>query len=255
MNLFLLCVGILSLPLQLGGCAAFTKVSATHSLAVGDDSDGIDSEPFTVNVDSETYDGQQLVSNLKLVSRTTIDPQSLALIFRLFRHGEIIDKQVYSVASFFPEKPQFEADSEYAIQLVGQATDLENYQVEIIWGEEARQLLAEAQAQRVTVRVDQATLEPYCAEEKNCGARMVATVMLTNESKVTCNGVLLDAGLDGNWQRGAAQTLSLDQVKLAPGESRQLKLRFSALVETDAQVRPYVSFKKCLETVVNGSGG
>lgn len=200
--------------------------------------------PFEMRVVDEIYDGQQLSSLLELRTKRSSDARIIAVRLRLFSKGRQVGNEVYPLTALLPQVVRLEQGQNYDVRVMGKGEDLANYQVEVLWGAEALQALEEAGRKAVSLDVQTTEFEPYCAGDV-CGKRLVVLLRIINEGRELCDGLALKTVLRGARGEGSAEIVELPAIELKPGASRQVRLKFTAMVAEEDQVTPEVSVYRC----------
>lgn len=116
-------------------CAAITSQSSEQDTAQkhGDEP----ALPFSLEVTEERYDGKNLYLSLKLTSLTSHDPRSSLLRVTPFEQGKRLSSHSYAISDIkrASEVAHSKVLSFPLVVRVGKMTD---YQLELVWGQEAR---------------------------------------------------------------------------------------------------------------------
>ena len=196
-------------------------------------------------VREEVYDGEQLGVTVQLKTHAEIDASVVAVRLRLLRGGEMVSDNLIPLPTILATQV-LEADQEYLIPLVGHAENLTDYQVELVWGGEAIDLLKTQTTKDLVVTVKEVEKEQVCVESQ-CGDsyKLKALLEVTNSGKMPCGKVALKVHLAVPGVQSAAKVVRFNSFNLKPGTTTLVRLNFQDVLKKDQVAIPEVSVKEC----------
>jgi hypothetical protein len=206
-------------------------------------------------VRDEVYDGQQLSASVLLKVHDDISVDSVAVRLRLLRDGQVLSDQLLPLKVLL-DRTSLESNEEYIIPLLGSAENLTDYQVELIWGSDAIDLLRKEVNQSIVVNVKETSREDIgSSDQTNCrdgkclayGYKLKSLVEVINSGKVACSRLAFKVSLEGENLRVKERIVRLkNPIDLKPGASRLIRLNFQDVISHDMEVKPLVSVLECM---------
>lgn len=196
-------------------------------------------------VREEIYDGEQLGVTVQLKTHEEIDASVVAIRLRLLRGGEVVSDSLLPLPSVLSTQV-LDADKEYLVPLVGNAANLTDYQVELVWGGEAIDLLKTQTTKDLVVSIKQVEQEQVC-EGARCGDsyKLKALLEVTNSGKMPCGKVALKVHLAVPGIQSAAKVVRFDSFNLKPGTTTLVRLNFQDVLKKDQEATPEISVQEC----------
>jgi hypothetical protein len=196
-------------------------------------------------VREEIYDGEQLGVTVELKTHEEIDASVVAVRLRLLRGGEVVSDSLLPLPSILATQV-LDADKEYLVPLVGHAANLTDYQVELVWGGEAVDLLKTQTTKDLLVTVKEVEKEQVC-EGTQCSDsyRLKALLEVTNSGKMPCGKVSLKVHLSVPGVQSAAKVVRFESFNLKPGTTTLIRLNFQDILKKDQEATPEISVQEC----------
>lgn len=196
-------------------------------------------------VQEEIYDGEQLGVTVQLRTHEEIDASVVAVRLRLLRGGEVVSDTLLPLPSILSTQI-LDADKEYLVPLVGHAANLTDYQVELVWGGEAVDLLKTQTIRDLLVAVKEVEREQVCQGTQCEDAyRLKALVEVTNSGKMPCGKVALKVHLSVPGVPSADKVVRFESFNLKPGTSTMIRLNFQDILKKDQEATPEISVQEC----------
>jgi len=196
-------------------------------------------------VREEMYDGEQLGVTVQLKTHEEIDASVVAVRLRLLRGGEVISDTLLPLPSIL-STDKLDADQEYLVPLVGHAANLTDYQVELVWGGEAIDLLKTQTTKDLLVTIKEVEREQVC-QGAQCGDsyRLKTLVEVTNSGKMPCGKVALKVHLSVPGVQSAEKVVRFDSFNLKPGATTMIRLNFQDILQKEQEATPEITVKEC----------
>jgi len=196
-------------------------------------------------VREEIYDGEQLGVTVQLKTHEEIDASVVAVRLRLLRGGEVVSDTLLPLPSILSTQI-LDADKEYLVPLVGHAANLTDYQVELVWGGEAVDLLKTQTTKDLHVTVKEVEREQIC-QGPQCGDsdRLKALVEVTNSGKMPCGKVALNVHLSVPGVQSADKVVRFESFNLKPGSTTMIRLNFVDILKKDQEATPEITVQEC----------
>lgn len=121
----------------LSSCAVHTVSSAGSAVQAGSE------PPLRVDVLNAIYIGGELNVKVKVVSKTDLPTQEVALALLGLTEGRVTGEKVFKLSELY-DQPVLKEDEPVIALLTLQSNDLSEYQVKTSWGDDAKELLKEA---------------------------------------------------------------------------------------------------------------
>ena len=234
-----------------GGCSAFQGVEPLQfpiTLSAGDAGDA-SAPPVVLKVLEEINNGAELQILASIIPQVAITSSDVAFSLTSFKDGEVRNTRRYTLAQLLPADRELSVGVEQHLVFAVQAQDATDYQLEVLWGDEARETAggvgAAAGAPGLVLRGVRVERTPIRCEAPPCGSSVRIVGELANVGLAPIQHVVLGAGII--WiPRGAARggltnagepsdTLELTALNLQPGQSKKLRIKLSKIVPDSEQ--------------------
>jgi len=243
------CVGSKSPPVFEGSAPVHSATPQSLWNSQGSHEENL---PFSLHITEELYDGKRLYIQGRLESATPWDMRELAIRLITLKQGEVLGVSLYPLDEIVVNKPASEegtmnfSDRNPAEFLVwGDAEAMSDYQLEVLWGEEAlkspdngARVSRDVQAtqSRLEIRNIQVETERMaCEQEEVCKANFRISGELFNTGSAIVSFVNLAIGLPSDQElvetaQSSVRTtedeemVEITNLGLRPGNSRELRL-------------------------------
>ncbi len=194
--------------------------------------------PFEVTVQDEVTDGHTLHLLVGLMPKADWSGEELAFRLTTLNGIETIFSRQFPLNRILNNQSNLKAGQPIAVSLASPAERMTDYQLEVLWGEEARASLAQFPA---TLEISGLHFiqAPQSCPALPCEITYKVEAQLLNNTDTIINSAKL--GIGYRWQpRGLLdsdstipqneENILLDGLKLSPGSSRALKLELASAV-------------------------
>jgi len=229
--------------IDFSGCGLFSskKIAAPAASAsenqVLASSEENASIPFQIKIFKETNDGAQLRINGELVRKAPFPLEGVVLKLTGFNQGQEVGQSFYSFQS--KEEDQVSEAGSIPFEIVLNQSVLSDYQLELLWGSEAKSYLTLNAPMQKTNQVDVKNVLLEACDAPNCKQSFTVRAELQNLGAQTIAKVVLGISFvrtDAPSSEAANQneiTLNLDNLGLRAGLSRSLRLAVENKIARD----------------------
>lgn len=252
-RLLLMCILAMS---PLVGCASVApKGSLTESGAVLESTaNGASSQsPFVLEVLDEVNDGEQLNIRGRIVAKI---PWSRAdVLVRLSTLDDAGNSKIVlrTLSELAPRGDMLGVDVPTEFVVAAPSHGISNYQIELLWGEEARPFISQAKSadspgeQVLALRKLEVHRVPSesCATPDECSVKFTITGEFFNQGGATVRNVMIEAGfspadkldLPGQILENARR-IEVRNLNLGPGGTKPFRLALEKFIPSTEQIAP-----------------
>ena len=224
--------------------------------------------PFEVAVVQERNDGVDLEVHANLLSRFSWDPARVAIRVTGLSQGEKTQQFGSALQDLLAtEVSQLEAGKQYLFSLVIPGTGLSDYQLEVLWGSDAEDVLGKgnhsgSQVPGISLSQIDVVRRMNCDEGPACLVYHELRGILENTTRNTANSVVVGVGylerqaeeLDLSNEIPENETpVTLPGEPLLPGEKRPVRVQLESAL-TEEQDKLYVPTMRILAIEPQGTG-
>lgn len=224
----------------LGGCATKSIQLPQHV-----ENNIVNFEPFKLEVDEVVNDGKSLVVSGKISSQVDWSGEGPVIV----RLAGIIEGEEGAVtfSRLLEDRVLLKQGGILPFALSIPATNLSDYQIELLWGEEAKDLgkgviSASAEPRLVISDAIATPLPVTCAEDLGCPKLFQVQATVTNSGEIIVNQLVLGVVLvDLNTANPLTEEdkLEFENIGLVPGQQIPLELEVTLpYLESEIQVSP-----------------
>lgn len=211
--------------------------------------------PFQLKVHDELNDGTYLYVKASLQGEVQWRPEEVAVKLITIRSGEATESGVFRISELLPLPERgrvIEPKDEVLFTLQGEGGAISDYQLELLWGEDAKGIGEEVPVEKTLLAIENLTVaaNPPVCEVEPCITRFQLQGDLVNKGTASVDRAEIAVGflwvpVDSNEDLTGKipdkeEKILLKELNLGPGRSRTLKLNFTKAVPSsrDGEVVP-----------------
>ncbi|NMC62965.1 MAG: hypothetical protein GYA55_07325 [SAR324 cluster bacterium] len=233
---------LLSCTILIQGCSAlsfswYDKVTSEPELEVEEHEN-----PVQILIDNEKNDGERLYIKGRVKAKTAVQLRQVVVRLVSLKNGEQIGAAYYPLAEKEKERGgdgMLAANDEVSFSISVPAKEITDYQLELLWGEEALNYLVSVEPAVTPVneeylRIEEVQLFPPDCGESTCEGKSYLLAKLKNTSNKVIKALILALELKG----AEENVLPLNDLALQPGAYRPLRLEIDLSYEQALKLKP-----------------
>lgn len=204
--------------------------------------------PFQLKIQDELNDGTNLYVKASLGGQVEWRPEDIGVKLITVRSGEAKASSVYRVADLLPIQDRgrlIAPGDEVLFTLQGEGGNISDYQLELLWGDDAKELVAEKvelPSEESFLALENLTVgsDPALCESESCITRFQLQGELVNKGDHEVSRAEIAVGflwvpIDSNQDLTGQipekeERIVLKDLRLGPGRHRTIKLNFTKAV-------------------------
>jgi len=238
----------------LSGCSLWSKASlppvAPQEIQKSQEEPQEETIPFQLKVHDELNDGTYLYVKASLQGEVQWRPEEVAVKLITIRSGEAKESDVFKISELLPLQERgrlIEPRDEVLFTLQGEGGAISDYQLELLWGEDAKGLVDEKPVEKSFLAIENLTVaaNPPVCEVDPCITRFQLQGDLVNKGTTVVDQAEIAVGFlwvpsDSNEDLTGKipdkeEKILLKDLNLGAGRSRVIKLNFTKAVPSSRE--------------------
>ena len=240
-NLAVLVLAVLIMP----GCSLLGNNLFSPSPKASTGSEQAEEQnPLKLELDQETTDGERLFVKGRVKAETSVLMSKIVIHLSSLKNGELIGEAYYSMSSAQQDsgiQGMIPAGGEVPFSMSVSAEGMTDYQLELLWGEEAVSFLSAlasgVQPPAPEVVLEEVTLMPPDCSGRGCAGRSFMSAVIRNQTDKALDSIVIGLGFSG----AEEDQMEITSIGLEPHGTRPLRLEidlpYDKAVSLDPRMR------------------